>query len=663
MNVIDYLKQCRDEKYEASVAKAMEEGWGDLFQSNIVLHGPPGAGKTSVKRLMIGLPPLPKEKCNATDIIENAVRAVSTSQLKEFKIIENDELIRMIADEVDKYHVQKENVHVDSQMLTASKSKPSQSTKQSLPPSTSPNLRSSKTAHPSWVSAKAMSIQSIRDMLSKGSGSVKLFDSHWHHVVDSGGQPQFQDVLPLVYRSPSLCIVVVRLTDGIDTKPKVCFYEEGREVYTLPNHLAQSNRQCIIRMCQIAACQATSEGIAPYVMIVGTHKDVLGSNSETKIEEWNKELACIKKEFGNVLICKSEKEIVFAVNTMSTGAERQTHTKELQDCIASVSKRHASSVEVPLRWLTYQLDLDKGDGVVRLSDCFKKGEAIGMGRSDIQDALKFFSRAALVLYIPEYVPDIILTKMDPFIGRLSRLVKASFITPKYYPPAESEKLRSKGLFHKSFLATVFWDIPNADLHEDEFLKLLEYLQIAVHVGEGEYFLPSALSLEPTPKQSTFPMHSVPLVFSWGERILPHGFFFTFVVQLLGSPNEEGGHKFELQTDVEQWREEIQVNVVEGIIPGAVKLTNKTRWIQVCSSSTAKHCPNIYKAVNTAIEKTVKRFEHTGIKSPTVTVLCPLCTTRDHYCLLSPDKKEFTCSANKSVIGTVTTDMMCWTQGE
>ena len=200
------------------------------------------------------------------------------------------------------------------------------------------------------------------------------------------------------------------------------------------------------------------------------------------------------------------------------------------------------------------------------------------------------------------------------------------------------------------------------LQDEEFLKLLECLKIAVHVGEDEYFLPSALSLEPSSNELTFEMHSVPLVFSWGERILPHGFFFTVAVELLGRSKEKGDIKFELRTDIAQCREQIQVKAVHGEIPGVVKLINRTRWIQVCSSSNAEYCPTIYKAVNTAVEKTVKRFMHTGTGSPIVTVLCPIKDHEDHFCLLSTDKKGFTCSAIQSKTGSVTPDMLFWTQG-
>ena len=650
-----------------ALAEAMEEGGGKLIQSNIVLHGPPGAGKTSVKRLMIGLPALSKKEQTATNILDNAVRTICIDKMRQFEIIKNDDLIDMIAAEVEKQGSNRKGNKCTKSPFTSGDVHTGTSLANENP-SASTTYSTARLATKSSLQAslKAISntasIKSIKDSLGKKRGCVKLFDSHWHHVIDSGGQPQFQDILPLVYRSPSLNIVVIRLTDGLDVKPKVRFYEKGKDVYTLPDHLVLSNQEFIVSMCQIAVSQASSGCVVPYVMIIGTHKDVLGKNRESKVQELNQRLVSIRKEFGNVLICKSEEETIFAVNTMAGGAERQKYTKELQECIAAVTKEHASPVRVPLRWLVYQLDLDKGKGVVRVQDCHEGGKSLGMEEVDVKNALTFFNKIALVLYFPEDIPDLVMTKMDPFVDRLSKLVKASFIAPKYCPPQGSERLRTKGLFHKSFLAKVFQDIKEHDLHDDEFLKLLECLKIAVHIGQDEYFLPSALSLEPSSNESVFKMHSIPLVFSWGERILPHGFFFTVAIELLNKPDGSGDYKFELCTEITQSRGEIQVREAEWKIPGVVKLTDRKKWIQLSYSGDNQYCSIVHTHVTRSIQRATERFQHTGIGLPKTGYLCPLCEEKDHYCCTSADKQFITCSLHSSKTGPVTQEMLCWIQG-
>ena len=642
----------------------MSEGGGELLQSNIILHGPPGAGKTSLKQLMIGLPPLPKEKQFATNIIDNAVRAVSTDNVRQFSVIENDKMLDMLAEEVDSHvTMSKQGDHgpISTEYRAVRAPEGIMSKLFRIKPSFSkPSLDVISSCHDSTDPSKpSLPIQSIRERLGRATGPVKIYDSSWHHIVDSGGQPQFMDILPLVYQSPSLNIIVIRLTDDLDDKSKVCFYEEGSDVYTLPDRLLLTNREFIVRMCQTAASCSSSGGVVPYVMIIGTHLDKYGTEGEARVQQFNHQLADIRKEFNNVLICKSDNETIFPINTMAVGDDRQAYTTQLQECITAVTRQHVSPVKVPLRWLVYQLHLEKRGGVVRLSDCYSEGESLKMTKMDVQNALMFFSKLALILYFPNDIPDLVLTKMDPLISRLSKLVKASFIPPKHCPPAESDKLRTKGLFDKNYLLNVFSDIQTNDLSNDEFLKLLQCLKIAVQVRKNVFFLPSALSLEPYTEDVTFEMSTIPLVFEWGERLLPHGFFFTVANEVLGS---KGDIRFELRTDISQWRGEIQVSEVTGKISGVVKLTNRIRWIQVSTTSFPKNCPVIYKAVKSAVNKTVRRFKTSGIGLPTETIICPLCDTKDHYCVLSADKKELTCCINKGKNGLVSSDMMCWLQG-
>ena len=581
------------------------------------------------------------------------------------------------------------------------------------------------------ITSNSEAIRSIREQLPKVKPSTELFDVDWIHLLDSGGQPQFLDILPLLFRNESLHIVVIRLTEGLDDKPKVRFYDKGKDVYTLPDHLTLSNREFIERACQMAEAQATSGKSVAKVMVVGTHKDKLGINSEAKLKEINKELTKVHQKYSRVLIRKSSDEVIFAVNAMAPdGEERQQYTEELQKCILEAVKETGDVIDVPLKWLAFHLDLDKTGGIVRKSECYRRGEILGMGRSEVENALKFFDKFALLLYHPDDVPDLVFTKMYPLISRLSRLIKASFITPGSCITAPYDRLRQKGLFNKSFLPTIFEDLCESkeevsgdgeefpdvgeefsddeeeipedeeefsddeeelsddeeelsddeeevsddeeelsddgqeipddeeEFSDDDFLKLLECRKIAVHIGDDDYFLPSALSLEPPSNDPSFKSSCVPLAFTWGGRILPHGFFLTLVVELLQKKHGDIRY-FKLQEDVAQCREVIQVSAPDSKIdiPGFVKLVDKKRWIEICySCSTTRYCSDLREIISNAVDRVVKRFKHTGIESPRIGFRCHLCPSNDHYCVLSRDKRMVQCNHSD---GPVSSDMLCW----
>ena len=561
------------------------------------------------------------------------------------------------------------------------------------------------------ITSNSEAMRSIKEQLPKVKPSTELFDVDWIYLLDSGGQPQFLDVLPLLFRNESLHIVVIRLTEGLDDKPKVRFYDKGKDVYTLPDHLTLSNREIIERACQMAEAQATSGKSIPKVMVVGTHKDKLGINSEAKLKEINKELTKVHQKYSRVLIRKSSDEVIFAVNAMAPdGEERQQYTEELQKCILEAVKETGDVIDVPLKWLAFHLDLDKTGGIVRKSECYRRGEILGMGRSEVENALKFFDKFSLLLYHPDDVPDLIFTKMYPLISRLSRLIKASFITPGSCVTAPYDRLRQKGLFNKSFLPTIFEDLCESkeevsgdgeefpdvgeefsddkeefsddeeefsddeeeipddeeefsddeeEFSDDDFLKLLECLKIAVHIGDDDYFLPSALSLEPSSNDSSFKSSCVPLVFTWDERILPHGFFLTLVVELLQQKQCRENIHFDFPRNVDQCRDMIQLTVVKKQLPGVMKLVDRKRWIEIYYSSNTRYCVKLHAVISNAVEMVVKRFEHMCLGSPEIGFLCTLCDTKDHYCVLSHDHLMISCSRDDSRDGPVSPDMLCW----
>ena len=581
----------------------MAEGGGELKHLNTVLHGPPGSGKSSLKRAILGEDPLPEEKQNSTDIMKNAVRAVSMDRLKSFDIISNEDLVELLAkamlNEIKKVKESKSTAADSGNKPRGNKPLPNVSAiksneikqqtvhdEQSLRDIAVPtNTSASKDFPDSSSESVSPTLSKIRDMLKNGKFSSDLFNSEWHHLIDSGGQSQYQDIFPFLYKNPSFQIVLMRLIDGLDEKLPNCYTVKGKNALENQQRLQLTNRQYIEKMCQIAA----SANPPSKVMIVGTHKDKLGDDAEAKIEELNQALKDIKKKYGKVLICKSDDEIIFDINTMAKGKEREEYTQELQEIMREVFEELATSTTVPFRWLAFQLDISKGNGVVNMEYCHKSGKAVGMEVAAIKSALMYLNKAALLLYYPNDIPDVILTSVDPLVSKLSQLVKASFITPKRALRTKCETLRDTGIFNLEFLEHVSEDTPST-LSNDLFLKLLLCLRIADYVGNDEYFLPSALSLDqPCEKASPEQPNKAdenkctPVGFTFNKRILPHGFFFTVAIAFLSASSD---FVFELCPSKRQFRQEIVFEEKSHIIPGIVTLTDRNTWIQVSTTCTS-----------------------------------------------------------------------------
>ena len=631
----------------------MAEGGGELKHLNVVLHGPPGSGKSSLKRAILGEDPLPQVEQNSTGIMENAVRAVSMDRMKNFKVIKDKDLLELLAASMK--HCAQQKSSQDQMSADVTKRIASFSLQSLLAVrdigSTDTSLPSSQQIPDITLQSASAILSTIRDTMKNAKPSSDLFKYIWHHIIDSGGQPHFQDLFPFLYNnSSSFQLLVMRLTDELDERSKMCFTVEGENALKNGQRLQLTNRQYIEKMCQIAA----SSNPPSRVMIVGTHKDKLGDNAEAKIRELNQALEDIRKKYGDVLICKDDDQTVFDINTMATGQERKDYTAELQKMIEEVSVKLATSTLVPLQWLAFQLDISNDSGVVKVDDCYKSGRAVGMEVAGIKSALVYFNKSALLLYYPNDIPDLVFTKVDPLVNKLSALVKASFSTPKPILRPLCEKLRNTGVFHRDFLNDVLEGTLTA-LSNEVFLKLLLCLRIADYIGNNEYFLPSALSLDVPSKQ--FVYSCVPVGFTWNNCLLPHGFFFTVAIELLGTTSD---YIFQLSTTQYQCRQEIVFHEKSHKIPGIVKLIDRITWIQVSTTSPVKHCPVIFKSVEKAVCKAIARFKRTiTLDSPSVVSLCPLHPNSDHYCILSSDNENYTCLEDDSIVESVTPDMLCW----
>ena len=539
------------------------------------------------------------------------------------------------------------------------------------PPSTTfvhvknPTMRWSS---PSVDSSNTLKV--LKKRLSSAKSSSELFDLDWIYLVDSGGQPQFADILPLLFGSEALYLMVVRLDQDLDDKQDNCFCSSGK-TYKLPETLTLTHYQMIERACQIAEAQSTKSSPKRVVVIATRYDEVV--NPEDRVRKFNERLLKLHQEYEDVLVPNdiSRDRVIFPVNAMSTGAEREKYTSQLQKCLIDIVGRSIKPVEVPLRWFVYELDLDeeseKTCGVVKKSRCIELGKHLEMETTDIEHSLQFFSKLALHLYRPDDddFPDLVLIKLDPLTDRLSALIKTSFNYPQHNITKQISVLKECGIFREPFLDDAFTGITDQAISNHCFLQITQCLKVIVSVGDGPYFIPSALSVDKHQEIDRLSQH-VPCAFDWKEcSILPPGFFCTLVVMLLQLQDtsfEESQFSLPFRREkICQSRDHIVLDVK--VLGGKLTLTNEHKHIWLtykCDGSSSQDYINVIQLVVQTLNKVVKFFSKmVAVSSLNVCFHCPKCVTlhpckarHQHYLCTETSSKHPLTDEMRNIVKTV-----------
>ena len=629
---------------------------------------------------------------NSTPIVEQPARAITTSKvgLKDnsntLEIINENKLLELLAGHVKQQDtkvntdsfassmhtsrsadISSQNITTPSNNVCASANAPvhvyNYDEIASVPVPAPPSSPAASGNHAPLSVQMTHVLLDVADTLKHYEGfSKNIFDMHWFHIIDSGGQPQFQDVLPLLFQIQSLHIVVIRLNERLDDQPKFRYIREGKEIECLPSHLTLTNFQIIERSCQLAQASCTSGNRQPpWVMVVGTHLDLIEECNET-LEEKNEQLKKLCEEYNNVLMCKSLEEVIFSVNAMvEVGDQRQQYKDLLQNYVINAPTVHES--RVPLKWLVLEIELSHvsvdDDGIVPIGRCYEVAGTLGMTKEETDAALKYFTKVAIHLYYPKPLPHLLFTQMKPVVDRLSSLISTSFTHPSFGPPGDRRKLKQKGIFNVKYLDQL--NKASDHLTNSDFLKLLQHLHIAVHISGKKYFLPCALSLSDEDRDfiPSLSHNCDPLVFKWNGKIIPHSFFPTLVANLLQHKASFSLPKKEVR---HQYRHRVSIRCLK--LPGLLCLVDATHWIELHYSGSQEDCLKLRKVVEKSISRVCEILSLPRMATPQLGFICNglICdaSADRHICTLLEKTLKVTC---ESAFGVRSVDgdnrKLCW----
>ena len=220
--------------------EALNQGYVHCHIWKVLVTGAACSGKTSLKHRLFG-EELPGLRCSTT-LAEAAIRAISreiigSSQTGWFRVT-YEELLKMLGRALKAgIPMEKSLTRLSELMDSNQATSPDVSTLNSATKTTTTYSHAPETSFSCTSSSK----QELVQLLERSQGSKRFLELQWIHFIDSGGQPQFHEILPAFIRNTTATIFVMKLSEKLDEHPVIEYYNESGDLCGKSYHHALSN--------------------------------------------------------------------------------------------------------------------------------------------------------------------------------------------------------------------------------------------------------------------------------------------------------------------------------------------------------------------------------------------------------------------------------------
>ena len=438
--------------------------------------------------------------------------------------------------------------------------------------------------------------------------------------VDTGGQPQFQEILPNFIRC-DINLLVHNLSQTLNHCPEFNYVIDGRK-FTVPERMRLSNSDIIEQSVRSITSNISTSESKPSVAIVGTFKDKCNPDSDQykpmlkeKSKEINKRLnPYVGSGIDKCGIFSPQREQrIFDIDASEQGWDLNSDSLEnLKTNILDSAQNHP--VEVPIRYFLFLQSIQafaktKPPGknqYVTLEECYQvaSDNDIAMTKSDVKKALELFDDCNLILYFPDILVNVIFVKPGFLFGMVTDLIVASF-------ECESDNMTTDFQITGIFTQRILNDIASLQLTDknftqQNFLDLLKGLFIIAEVTRGHYFMPCVLPIEKATSEELRSTEECmksnnidgPLMFSFPQRMSPRGLFCALVVALVADSS------WELSTEGMYRRRnvvELEYSHLNKHI-GQVTVIDRKSHFEVYTTCDPSYCLGIKHSVSEAFKK-------------------------------------------------------------
>ena len=683
----------------------MKQGHVKSQINKALLYGAPGTGKSSSMDLFVGNPP--RQARISTPL---AARPITMIQMgitsKEWKKLHPKERKEILARAIyTQLHANDTSANSgegsdSDEILTTpehkeARSKEDKSSRDVHPrvhPATPSSPTSARKPKKGSHSKEKISLPSLGthdeltkllDEISKSDDLEALTVFRKVKLIDSGGQPQFHEVLPVFLRRMSLYIFFIKLSEELATKPMVEYFgEDGKRVGT-PYQSAQSNEQLLkhcLRTLHTHRSSPDTKGECSKIMIVGTHRDEEHLCTTETREEKNKKLEeLLLPMFQEEVVYYNlaENEVIFPVNAKNPEELDKSTASDIQNVV--LTECMPDPIDVPLQYFSLEIILEEVSlsldrGVLSKEECLRAADKLFFNEHTLDAALQFLDEISSVLYFPEVLDGVVFTNPQVLLDKVTELVEITYCLRggkalralsggwkkfKDHGIVSLELLQEKE-FNKHYVPDIFTPV--------DLVKLFRKLLIIADFSASEYIMPALLPVLETEKVHKYRVSNdslvAPLALDFplgGPRL---GTYCSLTCFLISNDNQFPRPWKIVLLPPSNTPACLNRNCTQFMVPGfpgSVTLIDTFFHVEIHVDDTAekvcsKLCSFVSQAVFAGLKKAMIVLGYNN-SIPSKALLCP-CGAKDPHVATFGDGL-WICSRDNKVFGDLTPRHLLW----
>ena len=458
----------------------------------------------------------------------------------------------------------------------------------------------------------------------KNVADKKISNEKLVHFIDSGGQPQFLELLPAFVQDVSVILFAVNLSERLDHCPMIYFYGEDSQPVGKPFESPSSHKRVLEQCLRVA----NARGDRPHVFVVGTHRDKENECPE-KIGDKNEMIRRVIHP--ECLVLKKGTEVIWDINSKSPDTHDHEVAAQLRRAIVAHCPQDMTP-SLPIKWFHLELLIRHSAirGVISFSNCLEQALSLGMDEEGLQAALLRMVKYNLLLWYYKIAAlrEVVFCDPQVILKIITDLVQYKYelagCDVKQKPSSDGvkgvwcEKFRDHAIVSEEFLYAERFKRHFVDgvFTLNNFIKLMCHLFIMVPLegGSHEYLMPALLNPLNVCAINKKNKIGEPYRILFPNESVPYGMFSSLVAFLQKS--EECSLLEQHKKPVCLYRNCVTFKYKK--FPAVFTIIDSTAFIEVhqvhserTMKNSCKACPKIRKLIYKGIEKCAEVLHYSG----------------------------------------------------